>query len=439
MKSGKQAVEGSGIVESHAWAFCNVAKANECFILIRPVNAFSPGLIKENYATKGLHVKGKSSSWGPHAGLIAEDQQYSKLRKRQYESLNKRLINYNKFTSEVTNSLSSGAAKKIPLIITKNRFLELKEKKTISIHYKRMDGSIELRAGDDEPVFWLIPLQSMKNGKFDNIPATKKVMEDNIEAFSKMRSVIKGFDQGYLVLIEKQINDSNQKSQPKNTTNRHPALQPFYVLANKKFIPLTADYDLFTICPKINLIRDFKTPIQEFLDIRHGSLTTSGQLWHRANRRISAALEQDNITIDQDKGEVSVFQKEIIRDLNFSASSLGYQGGDLVHHGCETANPVTELDYPITVICPGGLILAAENIFDIQQIAREIQYYGYIFLKNKRWPISFDSHLTAIQLEYKKKTGKLDTFDDRFDVENFKPTQISPIHAVIKRRLSDPN
>ncbi len=73
------AIDRSNLVPSHAEALSRVAGREDVIILTRPVNEASTALIAAGQATKGMHVKGKSSSWGPHIGLIAVDQAFSKM------------------------------------------------------------------------------------------------------------------------------------------------------------------------------------------------------------------------------------------------------------------------------------------------------------------------------------------------------------------------
>ena len=71
--------------------------------MVRPVNPHSTDLIAQNYYTKGMGIKGKSSDWGPHAGTIPVDPRYSKLgnpnaappspeQLRIYENYNRRAV-----------------------------------------------------------------------------------------------------------------------------------------------------------------------------------------------------------------------------------------------------------------------------------------------------------------------------------------------------------
>ena len=77
--SRQEAKKASNVVDEHAEAISDVARARDEVILTRPVNPDSTPLIADGAATKGMHVKGKSSDWGPQKGFIPVDQKFSKL------------------------------------------------------------------------------------------------------------------------------------------------------------------------------------------------------------------------------------------------------------------------------------------------------------------------------------------------------------------------
>lgn len=77
--AGDTAVRWSGLVPSHAEQFLQVADEDNVIVIVRPVNPDSTDLIAHGAATKGMAIKGKSSNWGPHRGLIPVEQRFSKL------------------------------------------------------------------------------------------------------------------------------------------------------------------------------------------------------------------------------------------------------------------------------------------------------------------------------------------------------------------------
>ena len=74
------AMAESGMARNWNDALSAVARERGEIIFIRPVNPHSKKWIEDGLAVgKGMHVKGKTSDWGPMAGLIPVDQRLSKL------------------------------------------------------------------------------------------------------------------------------------------------------------------------------------------------------------------------------------------------------------------------------------------------------------------------------------------------------------------------
>ncbi|WP_161958135.1 anthrax toxin-like adenylyl cyclase domain-containing protein [Azospirillum palustre] len=75
----RKAIKSSSMLPHHAAGFATVANTRKEVIIVRNVNEHAQPWIKMGCPTKDMHIKGKSASWGPHAGLIPEKQEYSKL------------------------------------------------------------------------------------------------------------------------------------------------------------------------------------------------------------------------------------------------------------------------------------------------------------------------------------------------------------------------
>jgi len=108
-----EAIAASGYVPSHAEAISRVAMDEDVVILGRPVNRNATALIAAHNATKDMHVKGKSSSWGPQKGYLPVEQRFSKLHfveeNRQEE--------IDDFDGKVQECLATGYAKRLPLAV----------------------------------------------------------------------------------------------------------------------------------------------------------------------------------------------------------------------------------------------------------------------------------------------------------------------------------
>ena len=126
MLSGPAAISASGIVPSHVTAFMAVARAADSMILVRGVNPDSTALIEENYATKNLHVKGKSADWGPQAGFICEDQELGKGEGNVAE--------IQRLNGEIAKSFSHAFSLPVPLIVSEARLQDLRDKGMITLN-----------------------------------------------------------------------------------------------------------------------------------------------------------------------------------------------------------------------------------------------------------------------------------------------------------------
>ncbi|WP_062260763.1 anthrax toxin-like adenylyl cyclase domain-containing protein [Endozoicomonas arenosclerae] len=71
--------ENQGIPPDYLKQTQAVADRENVVIAIRPVEMICRTLIEEGFQSKPLSIKGKSSNWGPMAGLIPVDQHFSKL------------------------------------------------------------------------------------------------------------------------------------------------------------------------------------------------------------------------------------------------------------------------------------------------------------------------------------------------------------------------
>lgn len=71
--------KNQGIPPEYLQKMQEVSDNEGVLIAVRPVEKICRTLISEGYGSKGLHIKGKSSNWGPMAGFIPVDQQFSKL------------------------------------------------------------------------------------------------------------------------------------------------------------------------------------------------------------------------------------------------------------------------------------------------------------------------------------------------------------------------
>jgi len=182
----------SGIPKEHRDIFLEYAKNNNIIFGFRPVSPIATTLIKEGLPTKGYHIKGKSSDWGPQAGFICCDQSLSKMAGRHDD-----IKIYNE---KIQQCIKSGHAKAGPLVISAERLSELQR-----------NNFIELSSGVE-----------------DNLELKSKSPDGQEHTFS----AVKQGEQGYKILKQ----------------GREVKIL-YHNIVNK---PLVPDYDMLLIAPHIS-------------------------------------------------------------------------------------------------------------------------------------------------------------------------------------------
>ena len=100
----------NGMTKSDMLATMEVADRLQEVIIFRSTGPWAKRWLKREYPSKNFHVKGKSSDWGPHAGLVPYDGTYSKVGYDPGKAL--------KGTHANDDGLASGFARKTVLILS---------------------------------------------------------------------------------------------------------------------------------------------------------------------------------------------------------------------------------------------------------------------------------------------------------------------------------
>ncbi|MGQ5524173.1 anthrax toxin-like adenylyl cyclase domain-containing protein [Chitinimonas sp. PSY-7] len=276
--------ENTGVVTQHLISLQQVAHDHNCIIGIRPVDKMATGLIEESHPTKGFHIKGKSASWGPQAGLICVDQRYSKLENTPDQ--------IEKFNYQTQQCIKDGYAVAVPLVISANRLHALQE------------------AG-------LIGERSREN--------TQGVITFSAKAPSGQIYQFEGTRKGQDFVI---------------TSNG----EPITVLAPKADAKaFTADYDLLVISPHISdvgsqdnlLVPDvshnvFRSKINQYRGIPSNVYLLNDYL----NAKSFHAKE------DADLGNASMRVRNMIPVINQALVGVGEA---VVHHSTDSGSPATDI------------------------------------------------------------------------------------------------
>lgn len=417
IKRGDEAIEASGIVPEHARKIAEVASANDCVIAIRSVNKLSTELIAEGYTTKGLNVKGKTSDWGPQAGFICCDQKFSKIYRKYQEEAARPLAGFGelyrkrqeeiaKFNDKVNESIIHGHAKPVPLLITRARLEFLRKKRLVNVTSEK-DGvyHVESSVKPDEK-FMLYPdakMLDLKQATACTIYAKSRHLRDANTMFRHFPSL----GCGYWVMV-------------KGEQDRF--VKELLVLAEAETaIPLTADYDFFSVTPHLSRYRNVRPSLErghtvcevkvsrsisELAEGRPESLMRSHSLpetktpgqsnepawafssgrrsllpgFRLATREVMQALAQrERRNTDPELGVISPIERLMKNEINEAV------GQKVVHHGSENNNPYTEVDYPVTVFTPKNGIVSAQEQKELEAILKDIILLGYPFHANRLW------------------------------------------------------
>lgn len=294
------AIQASNMVPEHAEAFSEVARRRDEIVIVRPVNRHAQSLIARNAATKGMHVKGKSSDWGPHAGYIPVQQKFSKLANLPEDQ---RDAEVGKYTHEVMLSLEQGRATAKPFIYEFNgvRYAVMYE-----VNYGATMG----------------PDLVLKH------PATGQYYDEK---------------------------DPSRPPNPPYPADGGNTYQPLELLANRRGVLLTADYDLLAVG-----IRGEPEPLPAQPDPERGYITSR--------------------------------QIQLLADLNRAVAVRGYTGGNVVHHGPETQFAKSPgVDYPNTVFEPDGDIITivegppGQKDMYLKRYFAAMRRAGWSLRPNPRW------------------------------------------------------
>ena len=373
------ALAESGIVTGHQSAFAQVALRNDVVIMVRNVNKLCTSLIEHDYPTKGMSVHGKSSDWGPQAGLICVNQELSKYQgKDRVSALNK----------EVEHSLGAhgkGDVKAVPMQLPAWRLEELRAMGLVSIRESKW-----VNVGHGRNVRQIVLQCPGRPHHF-----TLRSLEGDARMFD-VRVHINHAEQGQPVLV----------------ISRKVSLTGKSMTDSEGRLPLTADYDLFCVCPNFQVLdlaredrfANNRADLPELPGKGHFAANSGMKGRYRAPAALNSGAQIDlqgsfasangasaaSSRINQGRahgvlGHTTMRQEHIRKQLN-GAINATYRGGDTVHHGAEVMNPFPEADdFGITVFWPDGHAWGLQNITDLNRCYETLRTAGYYMHVNPLW------------------------------------------------------
>lgn len=342
----------TGIVKSHLQKLQELAHEKNCVISIRPVEDVATKLIENKHPTKGFHIKGKSASWGPQAGLICVDQSFSKLAGDQTK--------IKKFNEAVNGCLQERVVNKVKM----------------------------------PPYAVAIPLT---------------LSEERLQELIKKEIIF--YDESKLKIMAKGPDGIDHDFETTKENDRYAISykgKPVEVLApNKTSLPFTADYDLLLIAPSITKYGEEDKPaIPQFVYPKNGY--PEGSTLHR----MYGKKDDFNAKENHDIGNVSPRIEKMITDIN---KKLGRQDGtEVVHHNADSGSPAADYttNYPATFFLPkamGGFqeISVVHNLADLKKLMQTLKDENYHVPINPLW------EKDLMSIKSKSFKDALDVFEPR--------------------------
>ena len=205
-------------------------------IIFRSTGPWAKRWIRRGYPTKNFHVKGKSSDWGPHAGLVPYDGIYSKV---GYDTAKAA-----KGTQANDDGLRSGFAGRTPLVLTRAQIAEQENEpegrpaRTALFSVVAVPNSRDLtltarRSGDGRQVVFLARRQPNDTYQILVYPNRASTTQGSM--------VSKGL-----------VSNSAFLAQDRDKAGA--TAVPLEVMTSNEAgigggMPMTGDYDLFSVCP----------------------------------------------------------------------------------------------------------------------------------------------------------------------------------------------
>ena len=337
----RTACERSGMPLAHAECFQRVATQLGCVISSRSVGVCATGLLLENYATKGFHVKAKSCNWGPMAGFVLSDPRFTK-RGVSPDALEGQ-------RRDLHSAISTWHATETPVYISEERRKEVESKGWMT----RAGGNInEMQyLAAPPPPMRARPMRFVLRRMLDGVPGARgKQMWAVLYAASETAlpsspTAPNRPDPGELLPVMAMVNP-----------NCPPGVKETYRAA------MTGDYDLWGIFPRASQLQ----PRGKDKRAVPGS--------ERFVMPISAFSRPGNEEL-RELGNITARVREVKDALNAALrANAGYTGGEAVHHGDEVGRPrVTEVELEVIAFVPGD-----PNAFFMKTLEDLKQFFGVV-------------------------------------------------------------
>lgn len=411
MLKGDPAIRECGFVMAHAKVFSSIANALEVVIVSRALNPLSTGLLEESYAAKGYHIKAKSCDFGPMAGFVCLEPNFSKKGPEGAESQRK----------EHAASIGKHHCGAEHLCISTDRLDALVKHDMVLKLSEGSGGLVQLQGHKNVP-------SALKGIKFVAKETGKGLWALYVDPKS-CKAIKKWaiFHEGKIVEVTE-------------APGKEPGI-PIFGLTNPTNVPefgaqprnhkaaVAGDYDLFCLCPRLGSdkakwtkrpmqLEHMPLNLQLQLDAKNLGESVYGplitylcELPPKAKEKLGKALELGkvdpetlknkvlelakakrlkdfysaargvlaDVKEDPHQGNITVLGKMVKAKLNAEVIKTGYQGGYVVMHSDDAGNPFSaEPDYPLMAFVPGDEPWALQNASELEEF-----YTSLLLTKNK--------------------------------------------------------
>ncbi len=367
-----EAFSRSGIPLNHINGLIEASKKMDAILMFRSVNPMSIGLYQQGAVAKGLHVKSKTSDWGPMAGYIPTDCRLSKSWLQfqdQKEQKNQSVIN----TGKAFNSVFSRS-----LILTKERIDFLSSD---SANLIEVDNNFDLSKDED-----IIKIGLLENSNQDEL-------KNQLFSFRLINK--KGH---FLVEYKENMADGNKNWRPLEvfyTFSSRKEMNQQNLLVQENFNPIVADYDLFALLPRMSSSLMKKTSgiseaLRVFREKKKSNQTKLNKDLNDLPFLVNLAkeirfhfLDQENRRfVKKQSGRETWWQNTIREQIN---KNLANCSGDMVLHGTEMDNGNPSDDSRILIVMPNGQLMQTQNWFELIQFMKTAGRLGYFYYFNRAY------------------------------------------------------
>lgn len=216
----------NGMTLSDMEAVKQVTNRHNEVVIFRSTGPWSKRWLEQGYPSKNFHVKGKSSDWGPHAGLVPYDGTWSKVGYDAEKAA--------KGTKANNDGIASGFAGKQPLVLDSGMLDAQLTRGEGRTQRTAIEAKFECRSGGD------LMLTCRRSGDNKRI-----VFRAFLQADRRSYEIRVYPPEGLGARPAFEIADKDPKGEK---------AQVFEVMTSNEVNagkPMTGDYDLFAICPSL--------------------------------------------------------------------------------------------------------------------------------------------------------------------------------------------